>query len=102
MTPIERVRIVVDSVGDLPRNLVDRYGITIVPSRIRIGAETYRDGELTLEEIFRRAKAEPVTTDSPDPEELRRAYLTLGAEGAKVLSLHVGSAFSRNYEVASN
>jgi len=100
VAPIERVRIFVDSVGDLPRNLVNQYGITVIPSRIRIGAETYRDGELPLEEIFRRAKVEPVTSDSPDPEELRRAYLTSGAEGAKILSLHVASTLSRNYEVA--
>ena len=100
MAPIERVRILVDSVGDLPRNLVDQYGITVVPSIIRIGTEAYHDGDLPLEEIFRRAKIEQVTTDTPDPEELRRAYLALGADGAKILSIHVGSVFSRNYEVA--
>ncbi|MCJ7668803.1 MAG: DegV family protein, partial [Anaerolineae bacterium] len=49
------LRIVTDSVSDLPPELVERFGIVVVPALIRFGNETYLDGvEITPQEIYRR------------------------------------------------
>ena len=38
------VKIVTDSVADLPAQVVSELGVTIVPLHVRFGTEVYRDG----------------------------------------------------------
>ena len=52
------VKIVTDSVADVPPKVAQELGITIVPLNVRFGTEVYRDGvDLTAEQFYDRASA---------------------------------------------
>ncbi|MFC1969367.1 DegV family protein [Chloroflexota bacterium] len=49
------VKIVTDSVADLPSQVAQELGITVVPLHVRFGTEVYRDGiDLTTDDFFDR------------------------------------------------
>ncbi len=49
------VGIVTDSVADLPSQVAEELGITVVPLNVRFGTEVYRDGiDLTSEQFYDR------------------------------------------------
>ena len=48
------VKVVTDSVADLPPQVVKELGITVIPLSVRFGEEVYRDGiDLTAEGVLR-------------------------------------------------
>ena len=59
------VKIVTDSVSDIPPKVAKELGITIVPLHVRFGNEVYRDGvDLTADQFFERlpyCKTLPIT-----------------------------------------
>ena len=47
------VRVVTDTVADLPPQVAQELGITVVPLNVRFGTEVYRDGiDLTTEQFY--------------------------------------------------
>lgn len=63
-----QVCIVTDSTSDIPREMAEELGITIVPLSVSIDGETYNDGDMSLEEFFARmnsAAALPKTSQPP-------------------------------------
>ena len=62
------VKIVSDSTADIPAELAEALGITIVPCNVHFGLETYRDGlDLSKEEFYTKLKSSPTlpTTSAP-------------------------------------
>ena len=63
-----QLRIVTDSTCDLPPELVERYGIIVVPALVRFGDETYLDGvEITHQEMYRRMLEDDEVPKSSQP-----------------------------------
>lgn len=92
------LRIVTDSNCDLPQDLVDQHGITVVPLYINIGTESYLDGvDISRKEFYQRLpefKAHP-TTSVPSPGQFLDAYQGLVSEGAtEILSIHISESLS--------
>lgn len=87
------VRIVTDSSCDLPRDVVDALGITVVPLKVRFGNEELVDGvELSVEDFYRRMAASDdlPQTAAPAPgafEEAFRAAADEGADGVVCINL---------------
>ncbi len=51
------VRVVTDSVADLPSQVTQELGITVIPLNVRFGTEVYRDGiGLTAEQFYEKLK----------------------------------------------
>ena len=49
-----RIKVSADSTCDLPRDIIERYNISIIPLYIIKDGQAYRDGlEITPDEIFR-------------------------------------------------
>lgn len=92
------IKIVTDSTCDLPKSITTKYDITIVPLYINFGRRTYLDGvELSQEEFYQRLQNynEFPTTAAPGPEQFRRAYKKLAANGVtEILSIHVSAGLS--------
>jgi DegV family protein with EDD domain len=92
------VRIVTDSNCDLPQEVVDRYGIVVVPFYINIGTRSYLDGvDMSHAEFYEGLPNFPShpTTSVPGPGTLVDLYGKLAAEGAaQILSIHVGASLS--------
>jgi len=97
------VSIVTDSVADLPPQVVEELGITVIPLNVRFGTEVYRDGvDLTAEQFYDRlvhSKTLPVTS-VPSPGTFAEAYDKLAEETDEILAIIVSSKLSGTYEVA--
>ena len=56
------VKILSDSTCDLPRELVEKYGIKILPLHILLGENDFKDGEdISVDEIYAWAEANEKT-----------------------------------------
>jgi DegV family protein with EDD domain len=92
------IRVVTDSNCDLPKDLVDQYGIVVVPLYINIGTESFLDGvELSREQFYHGLpdfESHP-TTSVPSPGQFLAAYERLANEGAtQILSIQISKTLS--------
>jgi DegV family protein with EDD domain len=98
------VRIVTDSTCDLPAEVIERYGIEVVPLYINIGGESYQDGvDLSREQFYLRLPGwnPPPTTAAPGANVFKHIYDRLADEGAsEVLSIHISISLSATPDVA--
>jgi len=97
-----RVGLVTDSTSSIPAELAAQWGITVVPTRIRLG-EHVRAEHNVPKDVLIKALADDVdvTTAAPDPAGFAWAYQDLAARGAdEVVSVHVSARQSETYEVA--
>ena len=72
---------VTDSVACLPKELVDKYAISIVPISLIIEGRVYKDGvDITPTEVYRLLSANKInpTTSSPTPGDFIQVYRDLG------------------------
>lgn len=98
------VHIVTDSTCDLPKEIIERYDIRVVPLFINIGEQGYLDGiDITREEFYKKLPTFPVhpTTAVPSPQKFRAVYDALAEDGAtEILSIHMSIALSAVVDVA--
>ena len=91
------VRVVTDSTADVPDDMVAALGITVVPSYVVFGSESYRDGvELTKPQFYEKlltAQAVPFTA-APSPQVYEEAYRRLAGEADEIISIHAASRLS--------
>jgi DegV family protein with EDD domain len=97
------VKIVTDSVADLPPEVAQELGITVIPLVLRFGAETFRDGvDLTPDQFYQKlqtSKAFPATS-VPPPDAYVTAYDRLAEEADAIVVVTVTSRLSATHEVA--
>jgi len=97
------VRILTDSVADLPPHVARELGITVIPILIRFGEVVYRDGmDLTADEFYEKlkhSKTLPVTS-VPSPGTFAEAYDKLAEEADEILAIILSSKLSGTYDVA--
>ncbi len=97
------VRLVTDSVADLPPQVAEELGITVVPLNVRFGDEVYRDGvDLTAEQFYDKlvhSETLPVTS-VPSPASFAEVYDKLAEETDEILAISITSKLSGTYEVA--
>jgi DegV family protein with EDD domain len=97
------VKIVTDSVADLPPQVARELGITVVPLVLRFGAETYRDGvDLTPDQFYEKLKTSKAfpATSVPPPQSYAEAYDRLAEEADSIVVVAVSSRLSATHEVA--
>lgn len=97
------VRIVTDSIADLPSEIVAELGITVVPLIISFEGREYRDGvDLTAAQFYDRLKTSPdmPRTSVPPPSAFLQAYEKLAGETGEILVITLTSGLSGTYEVA--
>jgi DegV family protein with EDD domain len=97
------VRIVTDSVADLPPQVVEELGITVVPLIVRFGEQLYRDGvDLTADQFYEKLQSSKVfpVTSVPSPAAFAQAYDKLAEETDEILVIIVSAKLSATYEVA--
>jgi DegV family protein with EDD domain len=98
------IRVVTDSTCDLPEQVVEEYGIRVMPLFIHIGTGEYLDGvELSREDFYEGLPGykEPPTTAAPGIEAFGGIYEQLAEEGATgIVSIHIAEALSNVVNVA--
>ena len=97
------VKVVTDSTSDIPPQVVEELGITVVPVYLRFGSETYRDGvDIGPDEFYRRlvvSKVHP-STSQPTPADFADVYRRLAQETDEIVSLHLSQKTSGTYDSA--
>lgn len=97
------VKIVTDTVSDIPFYLAQEMGISVVPANVHFGTETYRDNvDLTTEEFYQKLTARQVfpTTSAPSPGVFVELFTKLAKETDAILAIMVSSKLSAIYESA--
>jgi len=97
-----RVGLVTDSTSSIPAALAAQWGITVVPTQIRIGQHVRAEHNVPNDVLVRALEDDlEVTTSAPDPAGFLWAYQDLAARGAdEVVSVHISSRQSETYEIA--
>ena len=92
------IRVVTDSTRDLPQDLAAQYNITVLPTYVNVGQESYLDGvDLTRAEFYARLPQfeSPPTTAAPAVGAFSQTYEKLAHEGATaILSIHLAADLS--------
>ncbi|HSW57689.1 MAG TPA: DegV family protein [Dehalococcoidales bacterium] len=98
------VRIVTDSMADVPEELCKKLKITVVPVNVLFGTETYKDGvDLTSEQFYAKlvaSKALP-TTAVPSLAVFTAVYEKLAQEADEILFLAISHKLSATYNTAA-
>ena len=91
------IRIVTDSVSDLPPSLAQANDITVIPCYVVIGNETYKDGvEITADRFYSRLPDLPrlPSTSQPTIADFQATYQRLLDQGHQIVSVHVSAKLS--------
>ncbi len=99
-----KIALVTDSTNDLPRDVIEKYNIGVVPMYINVGDKGYLDGvEMSREEFYTRLpnfKHHP-TTGVPGIDAFMNVFKKAIDRGADaIISLHIGKALSNTVDVA--
>src|SRR5258707_11195086 len=97
------VAVVTDSTAYMPPNLLEQYGIYVVPNVVNWGTQTYRDGvDIQSKEFFERLKKDPVlpTTAVASIGEFRDVYARAAQEADAVVGVHLSAKLSGTYSTA--
>lgn len=85
------IRLVTDSMSQLPPEIIEKYDISIVPVSVIFNGRPFREGvDISTAEFYRRltqADALPTTTQ-PSPGDFQRVYQRIAARGDAIISIH--------------
>ena len=91
------IRIVTDSTADLPAEVAEHLGITVVPLNVHFGEETFLDGvDILHDEFFQRLRdaRQLPTTSQPSPGKFMEVYGSLAEAGDQIVSIHISDKLS--------
>ncbi|MBN1304869.1 MAG: DegV family protein [Anaerolineales bacterium] len=98
------IKIVTDSTCDLPEEVIQKLGITVIPLYINLFDKGYLDGvEITRQDFYTNLPNYEVhpTTSLPGITSFTLAYQTLASRGAtEILSIHISKSLSSTIDVA--
>jgi len=91
------IKVVTDSTADLPSQLAQELGITVVPIYVRFGEEVYRDRvNISEDEFYQRLELTTVhpSTVQPGPQDFLEVYRKLSSEADGIVSIHISGKLS--------
>lgn len=98
------VKIITDSLGDLPEDVTRNLGITIIPIYVLFGTESFKDGvDLTNEQFYKRlveTKTLP-TTAVPALGDFINVFEKAAEEADELLVITISHKLSGTYETAN-
>ena len=97
------IRIVTDSASDIPCEVAQKLGISIVPLTVSFGKEVYRDGiDLSAGEFYAKLAQNKILpkTSQPSIGNFIDVYKTLAQENSEIISIHVSDKLSGTYNAA--
>ena len=95
------VKIVTDGSSDIPKNVAEELGITVVPLTVVFGDKAYLDGvDITADEFYTRIVDTPVwpTTASPSIGQFAEVYNKLADETDEIVAVLLSTKYSPCYQ----
>lgn len=99
-----RIKIITDSVADIPKNIAEKLDITVVPLSVNFGSESYRDGvDLSTDDFFYKlSKCERLpTTSQVNPGEFKTVFEDNLQEYDHLICITMSKAMSGTYKAAN-
>lgn len=100
---MEKIKIITDSTCDLPREIIEKYDIDVMPVLINFGEDSYlEDVEITREQMLERINREDKlpTTAQITPVRFEENYKKYIDQGYKIVAIHMSSKMSGTYQSA--
>ena len=97
------IAIVTDSTADLPKDVAEQHGITVVPLNVRFGMEEFKDGiGIDNDTFYRRLQEESElpTTSQPSVGEFAAVYEELLSAHEGIVSIHISGKLSQTVNSA--
>jgi len=97
------VKLVTDSVSDLPPEVVKDLEITVIPLHVQFGHTTYKDRvDLTAEDFYHKLERSSTlpTTSAPSPGFFADVFDELAIKHSQILGVFVSRKLSATYDAA--
>ncbi len=97
------MQIITDSSCDLPKEIIEKHNILVVPLRIEIDGKDYVDGiDLSHQDFYQKMTASPTLpkTSQPSPQTFIDRFKEGLERSEEVLSIHLSSRLSGTVESA--
>ena len=97
------IKIITDSTCDLPANIVQELGISVIPLKVLFGEEVFRDGiDLTNKEFYEKmAKHKQLpTTSQVNPGEFIEEFKRHIDNGDEIIGIFISAKLSGTYSSA--
>ena len=81
-----------ESVADLPKDMIEKYNIQIIPMHVIMGEKAYLESEITVEDIFeyhRQTKKTPTTT-AKNAQEYQNFFTQIRKDYPDSIIIHIG------------
>ncbi|MBN1501811.1 MAG: DegV family EDD domain-containing protein [Spirochaetes bacterium] len=103
--PLSETAIVTDSIADIPRELIDRYQIHVIPQKIIWGKNEYLDRITITGETFYpylNSHQEYPTSSAPDPLRVEQTFEWLASHYRSIIAIPVAKVQSGTWQVMKN
>ncbi len=97
------VRIVTDSTSDIPDDVAERLGITVIAQNVHVGTQTFKDNvTITPDDFYSMLASSPELpkTSQASPGDFKEVYDSLGEDADGIVSIHISSKVSGTYNSA--
>jgi DegV family protein with EDD domain len=97
------MQIITDSSCDLPKELIEKHDIIVVPLNIEIEGKNYVDGvDLSHQDFYVKMAESPTLpkTSQPSPHSFIEAFKEAANRQKEILSVHLSSRLSGTFETA--
>lgn len=103
MAKAQKIAIVTDSSCDLDAELIEAYGIQVLPLHIVYHDREYRDRvDITPDEVYTQLEVEVPKTSLPSPAEISSLFSRLRDEDfTHILAIHISSGLSGTFNAVS-
>lgn len=98
-----KIKIITDSSCDLPKYIIKKYEIIVLPLLINIGEKSYIDGEnINIIELLEKMEGNNQfpTTSQVNPQRFLECYKSYLREDYSIISIHLSSKMSGTYQSA--
>lgn len=101
---MKKVALITDSTCDLPKAIVERYNINIIPLHVVYKDREFSDGiDITPEEVYNSLHREIPKTSLPSVGKTLELFRKLKEEGYRdILAIHISSGLSGTYSMVRN
>lgn len=103
--PVSRTAILTDSIADIPRELIERYQIHVIPMKILWGEDEYLDRVTITPETFYPyldERKEYPGSSIPDPRRVEQVLSWLSSHYESIIAIPVGKRLSGSWQVMEN
>ena len=94
---IMKIKIITDSTADIPKDIVESYGIEVVPLIVRFGEAEFRDGvDIQADEFYNKlvTSSDLPKTSQPSVGDFLTVYEKYASQGFDIVSIHLTGKLS--------